>query len=110
MLMRGCSPVGSCKRNGQLLFLTYWLSSILSFFTLHLQFATAGDDNTVKIWDLRKQKAIYTIPASNSVVPDVRYDQTGEFLATCSFDHTVRGNTIEYELIVQYGQHEIINV
>ena len=78
--------------------------------SLHLQFATAGDDNTVKIWDLRKQKAIYTIPASNSVVPDVRYDQTGEFLATCSFDHTVRGNPIEYELIVQYGQHEIINV
>ena len=91
------------------------VSHLLAFkqtiiFTLHLQFATAGDDNTVKIWDLRKQKAIYTIPASNSVVPDVRYDQTGEFLATCSFDHTVRGNTIEYELIVQYGQHEIINV
>lgn len=60
------------------------------------QFATAGDDNTVKIWDLRKQKAIYTIPASNSVVPDVRYDQTGEFLATCSFDHSVRGIIVEY--------------
>ena len=68
-------------------------------FSSSIQFATAGDDNTVKIWDLRKQKAIYTIPASNSVVPDVRYDQTGEFLATCSFDHTVRGIIVEYAFI-----------
>lgn len=55
------------------------------------QFATGSDDNTVKIWDLRKQKSIYTVPAHNSVVPDVRFDKTGEFLATCSFDHTVKG-------------------
>lgn len=49
----------------------------------------------MKIWDLRKQKSIYTIPASNSVIPDVRYDSTGEFLATCSFDHSVRGESYE---------------
>lgn len=58
------------------------------------QFATSSDDNTVKIWDLRKQKSIYTVPAHNSVIPDVRFDKTGEFLVTCSFDHTVKGGVL----------------
>ena len=55
------------------------------------EFATSSDDNTVKIWDLRKQKSIYTIPAHNSVIPDVHYDRTGEFLLSCSFDRTIKG-------------------
>ena len=55
-------------------------------------FATTGDDNTIKIWDLRKQKSTYTIPAHNSVIPDARYDPTGEFLVSCSFDKTVKGS------------------
>ena len=56
-----------------------------------VQFATSGDVNTIKIWDLRKQKSIYTIPAHNSVVPDIAYDTTGEFLVSGSFDRTVKG-------------------
>lgn len=53
--------------------------------------ATGGDDHTVRIWDLRRKAAAYTLPAHSSLIGDVRWaPDTGEALATASFDGSVK--------------------
>lgn len=56
------------------------------------QLATAGDDGTIQIWDIRRRKSSSTvsIPAHNSLVTRLRFDETGEYLASSSFDGTVK--------------------
>ena len=49
--------------------------------------ATAGEDNTCRIWDLRRKRCIYIIPAHASLISQVKYEpQEGYFLATASYD------------------------
>lgn len=43
------------------------------------------------MWDLRRQKAVYTVPAHGNVIPDLRFDETGEFLVSGGFDRAVKG-------------------
>lgn len=53
--------------------------------------ATGGEDNTCRIWDLRKRKSIYVIPAHTNLVSQVKYErQEGFFLVSCSFDCTAK--------------------
>ena len=35
--------------------------------------ATGSADNTVNIWDLRRRKCIYTIPAHNNLVSHIKF-------------------------------------
>lgn len=67
--------------------------------TAQHQCATASGDDTVRIWDLRMLKSIYTIPAHTSSVSDIRFfqaststnaDANGLFLATAGYDGMVR--------------------
>lgn len=37
------------------------------------QLATASDDQTVHIWDLRQRKRIYTIPAHGGLISRCKY-------------------------------------
>jgi len=49
--------------------------------------ATASEDNSAKIWDLRQRKNIYTIPAHNNLLTHVKYEKSGgKYLVTSSFD------------------------
>jgi U4/U6 small nuclear ribonucleoprotein PRP4 len=50
---------------------TYSLLSFLVFF--RYQIATGAGDDTIRIWDMRSLKAIYTIPAHLSNVSDIRF-------------------------------------
>lgn len=53
--------------------------------------ATGGEDNTCRIWDLRKKKSLYIIPAHSNLVSQVKYEpQEGYFLVTASFDMTAK--------------------
>eukprot|EP01032_Pedospumella_encystans_P020481 gene20481-23264_t len=52
--------------------------------------ATSSLDNTVKIWDLRRRRVGYTLPAHTNIVSEVRYSPSGEQLLTCSFDNTIK--------------------
>ena len=53
--------------------------------------ATASEDNTCKIWDLRKRTCIYTIPAHTNLLSDVKYQKTeGQYLVTASYDNTAK--------------------
>jgi WD40 repeat protein len=51
--------------------------------------ATGGSDNTIKLWDLRIRKCMYTIPVHKRHVVDVSFNKTGEYLCSSSFDNTI---------------------
>lgn len=54
------------------------------------QLCTSSVDNTVRIWDLRKKKCGYTLPAHSNIITDARYSKSGELIATASFDGTIK--------------------
>ena len=51
---------------------------------------TSSQDNSVKIWDLRKRNIEYTIPAHTNLVSNVKFDWSGEFVITSSYDTTAK--------------------
>jgi U4/U6 small nuclear ribonucleoprotein PRP4 len=58
------------------------------------QLATAGDDGTIKIWDLRQRQLHTSIPAHSNLITRLRYsegkDDGGEYLLSSSFDGTAK--------------------
>lgn len=70
--------------------------------------ATAGDDHTVIMWDLRKQKCCYTLPAHSALVSVVRFaPHTGEYVLTASYDKTCKlWNTRNWDLLAKMEGHE----
>jgi len=53
--------------------------------------ATASEDDTCKIWDLRKRSQLYTIPAHNNLISDVKYQKDeGSYMVTASYDGKVK--------------------
>lgn len=52
---------------------------------------TGSADNTIKIWDLRRRQAVYTIPAHTNIISDVKYQKNGgQFLVSTSYDNTAK--------------------
>lgn len=53
--------------------------------------ASGGEDNTCRIWDLRKRKSLYVIPAHSNLISQVKFEpQEGYFLVTGSYDTTAK--------------------
>lgn len=53
--------------------------------------ATGGEDNTCRIWDLRKRKTLYIIPAHANLISQVKFEpHDGYFLVTASYDMTAK--------------------
>ena len=50
------------------------------------QLATGSGDDTIRIWDMRASKALYTIPAHKSNVADVRFYKNHETYSSKSGD------------------------
>jgi len=51
------------------------------------QLATCGDDNTARIWDIRRKTCSYIIAAHTKLVSDLKFQpEKAKFLATSSFD------------------------
>ena len=48
--------------------------------------ATASDDNTVKIWDLRKKTNVQIIAAHSKLVSDLKFSKDGALMITSSYD------------------------
>jgi U4/U6 small nuclear ribonucleoprotein PRP4 len=57
------------------MFMEGHLKTILSldFNSNGYQIATGSEDNTCKIWDLRQNKCVYTIPAHKNLISKVRF-------------------------------------
>lgn len=63
----------------------------MSFSPNGYHLATGGEDNTCRIWDLRKRKSLYIIPAHASSISQVKFEpEEGYFLVTASFDMTAK--------------------
>ncbi|CAG2053033.1 unnamed protein product [Timema podura] len=53
--------------------------------------ATGSEDNTCKIWDLRRRTCLYTIPAHMNLVSEVKYQRAGgQFIVTSSYDNSAK--------------------
>ncbi|KAL3132459.1 hypothetical protein ABBQ32_009012 [Trebouxia sp. C0010 RCD-2024] len=49
--------------------------------------ASGSEDHSCRIWDLRKRGCVYVLPAHNSLISQVRYDQNdGYYMLTAGFD------------------------
>merc|ERR1712002_1322954 len=69
-----------------IMFLQGHLKSILSvdFSANGFHIATASEDNSAKIWDLRQRQNIYTIPAHNNLLTHVKYEKSdGDYRESC---------------------------
>lgn len=47
-------------------------------------------DSTVKIWSFEKQRCVATLSDHKQAVWSVKYHDQGDWLASCSLDHSVR--------------------
>jgi WD40 repeat protein len=52
--------------------------------------ATAGEDGTVRIWDVHRGQEVLTLRGHKGPVEDVTFSRDGQQLASCSRDGTVR--------------------
>ena len=60
----------------------------LRFHPNSYQVASGSEDNSVKLWDLRRQGCVQTIPAHTKLVSDIRFE--GSLLLTASYDNKVK--------------------
>ena len=58
----------------------HWLYSSLPLYRYHV--ATGSDDNTVNIWDLRRRRCVYTIPAHKNLVSHLKFQGGVQTLAS----------------------------
>lgn len=69
------------------------------------QLATAGEDNTIRVWDIRAAKCIYSIPAHKSVVTTVKY-----WHATDSYESKTHDTwALDTDLDIQMDHHTDID-
>lgn len=54
------------------------------------QLTTASDDNSIKVWDLRKKGQVTVVPAHNKLISDVKFDQTNRIMLTSSYDGSAK--------------------
>ena len=53
-----------------------YFSAGVDFSANGFHIATASEDNSAKIWDLRQRQNIYTIPAHNNLLTHVKYEKS----------------------------------
>lgn len=70
--------------------------------------ATGGEDNTCRIWDLRKKGCLYTIPAHANLISQIKFEpKEGYFLVTASYDMTTKvWSSRDFKLVKVLSGHE----
>jgi U4/U6 small nuclear ribonucleoprotein PRP4 len=53
------------------------------------QVATGSEDNSVKMWDLRKRSCVYTVPAHTKLISDIKFETEyeGRIMVTTGYDN-----------------------
>jgi len=47
---------------------------------------TGSQDNSIRIWDIRKKDWLFNIPAHNKLISDLKFEKNGKYLASSSYD------------------------
>lgn len=70
--------------------------------------ASGSEDHSSIIWDLRQQRTLYTLPAHGNLVTRVKFAPvSGEYLATASFDGTLRlWSTRDWSMLATLAGHD----
>jgi WD40 repeat protein len=65
--------------------------------------AFAGD-STVKLWSFEKQRCVATLSDHKQAVWGVKYHDQGDWLASCSLDHSIRSGLtfVQYSTACTY--------
>lgn len=66
-----------------------WVAGV-DFHPSGASLASGGGDGRVKLWSFERQRCVATLAEHKQAVWGVRYHDGGEWLASCSLDHTVR--------------------
>ena len=70
-----------------------------------LVLATGSSDKTVKIWSLDGQ-LLYTISHHSKALLDVKFNNNGEYIYSCSEDSTIaQFNAVDGSLVYTYAGH-----
>lgn len=81
----------------------------LKFLPNCYQIATGSEDNSVKIWDLRKRACVYTVPAHTKLVSDIKFEEQyeGRVMLTTSYDNKCKiWSTGDWVLVRTLTGHE----
>ena len=68
----------------------------IKFHPNNYQVLTTSEDNTIMIWDLRKEKCVLVIPAHNNSICDITFDKgnfskfNSKIAFSCSFDSSIK--------------------
>lgn len=78
------------------------------FHPVYSFFVTAGDDSTIKLWDIEKGRCEKTLSGHTDAVNDLAFSPDGKLLASCSNDMFVKiwEMTEAFECIKTYAGHE----
>ena len=70
--------------------------------------ATGSDDNTIRLWDLRRKNCFYIIPAHTKLISDITFQpNNSHFLASASYDNTCKIWSVkDWSLVKTLVAHE----
>lgn len=62
---------------------------------------TGSEDNTIRVWDLRRKQCLQTIPAHYKLISDIKYDQKNSyFFISVSYDNSLKiWNAKDFSLV-----------
>ena len=70
--------------------------------------ATGGDDNQIKIWDLRKKSCVHIVPAHFKLVSSINFEaDEGKYMVSTSYDGRCKiWNTRDWTYVVALTGYE----
>lgn len=87
--LSACAPVGM-GGNQPLLWPCVAVDAWRLTLCLCMDAACRAGDSTVKVWSFEKQRCVATLSDHKQAVWSVKYHDQGDWLASCSLDHSVR--------------------
>ncbi|EAR86214.1 U4/U6 small nuclear ribonucleoprotein Prp4 (macronuclear) [Tetrahymena thermophila SB210] len=95
---------------GILPFSGYHVKGILAadFSENGFQFVTGSEDNTLRVFDIRRRACMHTLPGHLKLISDVKFQKNGSnYFVSVSYDNTLKlWNAKDFSLAKTYKSHE----